>query len=102
MGLFYRLRAIFRAMGKTPKLPPWARTTVDFLVAFTSGFLYEACSVLWVHQATNGTPLRTAMWSGLQALMLLLGIGESVRDKRASLFFIVGYAMGAYEAMLHG
>ena len=87
---------------KAPKLPRWARTAGDFLVAFTSGCTYEACSVLWVHQATHGTPLRTAMWSGLQALMLVLGIGESVKDKRAGLFFIAGYAIGAYEAMLHG
>jgi hypothetical protein len=42
------------------------------------------------------------MWSGLQALMLVLGIGESVKDKRAGLFFIAGYTIGAYEAMLHG
>jgi len=87
---------------KAPDLPPWAQTAKDFLFAFVAGSTYEACSVLWVHSATTGTPVRVALLSGLQALMLVLGIGESVKDKRAGVFFIAGYACGAYAAMLYG
>jgi len=42
------------------------------------------------------------MWSGVQATMLVLGVGESVRDKRAAAPFVAGYAVGAYEAVLRG
>ena len=70
------------------------------LIAFVSGAAYEACSVVWVHRATHGTPLQTALVSGLQALASVAGIGESVRDWRAAPFFVCGYALGAYGAMV--
>jgi hypothetical protein len=87
---------------RRPDLPPWAQTAADFLAAFAAGSTYEACSVLWVQQATMGHAVKTALLSGCQALMLVLGVGESVKDRRAGLFFAAGYAIGAYAAMRHG
>ena len=73
-----------------------------FAVAFASGVVNEACSVVWVHQATHGTALSTALVSGLQALAIVLGVGESVRNWRAAPFYVIGYASGAYGAMVLG
>ena len=71
-----------------------------FMLAFASGLLNEACSVVWVHQATHGTAWSTALVSGVQALAIVLGVGQSVKDWRAAPFFVIGYASGAYGAML--
>jgi hypothetical protein len=68
--------------------------------AFASGATYEALSVAWVHQATHGTALHTAMVSGLQALAMVIGLGESVREWRAGGAFVLGYAIGAFAAMV--
>ena len=74
----------------------------SLVVAFASGCAYEACSVVWVHQATHGAPWATALVSGVQALAMVLGVGESVRDWRAAPFYVTGYAAGAYGAMVLG
>lgn len=78
------------------------RVALPFVVAFASGAAYEACSVVWVHRATHGTPWQTAIVSGLQALAQVVGIGESVKNWRVAPFFVVGYALGAYTAMVYG
>ena len=78
------------------------RVLRPFFVAFVSGAAYEACSVVWVHRATTGTALQTALVSGLQAFAQVAGIGESVKDWRAAPFFVAGYAIGAYVAMVLG
>ncbi len=73
---------------------------VSFFLTFISGFAYEFCSVLWVHQATHGSALSTALVSGVQALSAIIGIGNSVQDWKAAPFYVVGYALGAYVSML--
>jgi hypothetical protein len=73
-----------------------------FAFALASGATYEALSVVWVHQATRGTAWATALVSGLQALAMVVGVGESVRDWRAAPAFVLGYAGGAYAAMVWG
>jgi hypothetical protein len=70
------------------------------LVAMASGAAYEACSVVFVHQATHGTPMHTALASGLQAAASVAGIGASVKDWRVAPFFVLGYALGSYVAMV--
>lgn len=70
------------------------------IIALLSGAAYEGCSVIWVHRATHGTPMQTALVSCVQALAQVLGIGESVRNWRVAPFFILGYGIGSYTAML--
>lgn len=70
------------------------------VVAFVSGMAYEALSVAWVHEATRGSAAMTPLASALQAIAQVAGIGESVRDRRAAPFFVFGYAVGAYAAMV--
>lgn len=72
---------------------------VAALVAFASGAAYEGCSVVWVHQATHGSALATAVVSAVQAAAQVAGIGESVRDWRVAPLFVFGYGVGAYVAM---
>lgn len=78
------------------------RALVPFVVAFVAGLVNEACSVVWVHQATHGTALSTALVSGVQALAIVLGVGESVKNWHAAPFYVIGYASGAYGAMVLG
>ncbi len=70
--------------------------------AFASGATYEALSVVWVHQATRGSAMAVAFVSGLQALAMVVGIGESVKNWRVSPAFVLGYAAGAYAGMVLG
>jgi hypothetical protein len=73
-----------------------------FAFALASGATYELLSVVWVHQATRGTAWATALVSGLQALAMVVGVGESVRDWHVAPAFVAGYAAGAYVGMLWG
>ena len=70
--------------------------------ALASGMTYEALSVVWVHRATTGSAWATAVVSGLQALAMVVGVGESVRDWRVAPAFVLGYSAGAYLAMVWG
>jgi len=70
------------------------------LIAFASGAAYEALSVVWVHQATHGSAWATALASAVQATAIVFGVGESVRERRAAPLFVLGYALGAYVAMV--
>jgi len=71
-----------------------------FIIALVSGAAFEGCSVFWVRLAIHGTPMQTALVSCVQALAQVLGIGESVRNWRVAPFFIAGYGIGSYLAML--
>lgn len=73
-----------------------------YAAALASGATYEALSVVWVHQATHGSALATALVSALQALAMVVGVGESVREWRAAPAFVLGYGAGAYAAMVWG
>jgi hypothetical protein len=73
-----------------------------FAFALVSGATYEALSVVWVHQATHGTVWATALVSGLQALAMVVGVGESVKDWHVAPAFVLGYAAGAFGAMTWG
>jgi hypothetical protein len=78
------------------------RQALAHLLAFTSGAIYEGLSVVWVHQATHGSAATTALASGLQALAMVVGIGESIRVWHVAPAFVLGYAGGAYAAMTWG
>jgi hypothetical protein len=70
------------------------------VITFASGFANEAMAVLWVHNTERGYALRTGLCSAVQALALVVGIGESVHDWRAAPAFIAGYATGAMSAVV--
>lgn len=50
---------------------------------------------MWVHQATHGSACLTALVSAVQALAIVLGVGQAVKD-----WYVIGYASGAYGAMV--
>jgi len=76
------------------------KTALRFISVFVSGALYEALAVVWVHQATSGAAINTALISGLQALTIIIGVGESTKNWRIAPAFVLGYAVGAYAAMV--
>lgn len=75
---------------------------LPFAFALASGATYEALSVVWVHQVSHGTAWATALVSGLQALAMVVGVGESVKDWHVAPAFVAGYAAGAYAGMVWG
>jgi hypothetical protein len=68
-------------------------------IAFVSGFANEAVAVFWVHHSERGNVLGTGVCSSLQAIALVAGIGEGIRDWHHGLAFIVGYTSGAMAAV---
>jgi hypothetical protein len=68
-------------------------------LTFLSGFAYEALAVGWVHHAERGHAAFTGLFSAAQALALVFGVGESVRDWRFAPSFIIGHALGAASAV---
>jgi hypothetical protein len=69
-------------------------------ITFLSGFANEAVAVFWVHNAEHGRVLGIGLCSTIQAVALIVGIGESVRDKRYRPTFVAGYACGAMAAVV--
>jgi hypothetical protein len=51
-----------------------------YLLTFISGVIIEATAVFWVHHAERGHMWRTGLFSALQAVSLVVGVGESVHD----------------------
>lgn len=71
----------------------------DCLIALVSGALVEGTSVIWVHYSERGNAAKTAMCSAVIATAQVLGIGESIRDARVAVLFVLGYSAGTYLAV---
>lgn len=68
-------------------------------ITFASGFANEAVAVYWVHHAERGHALRTGFCSAVQAIAVVVGVGESVHDWRYAPAYVIGYATGAALAV---
>jgi len=75
------------------------RPMMIYALTFASGFANEAMAVFWVHNSERGYALRTGLCSAVQALALVVGIGESVHEWRYAPAFVAGYALGATAAV---
>lgn len=71
-----------------------------YLVTFVCGALYEITSVYWVISTEKLRPLHAAFWSFLQALVMLTGIGESIKDIKVGIAFVFGYSIGSAVGIL--
>lgn len=69
-------------------------------LTFFSGAVFELACVFWVHHSERGQPGRTAMWSMVVATSNVFGIGESLHDVKYAPFFVAGYGVGSYVAVL--
>jgi drug/metabolite transporter superfamily protein YnfA len=65
------------------------------ILTFVCGALYEITSCYWLYSAEQRKPLKAAAWSMVQALVMLTGIGESVKDWRTGTCFVLGYSFGS-------
>jgi hypothetical protein len=70
------------------------------LLAFVSGFADEGLSVFWVHHAAKGNAFSSGLYSGLQAIARVVGIGESIHDWRYGPAYVLGYGLGSSVAVL--
>lgn len=73
---------------------------MNFLITFVCGALYEITSVYWVISTEKLNPVKAAFWSFLQALVMLTGIGESIKDFKNGACFVVGYSLGSAVGIL--
>ena len=71
----------------------------NYLATFAAGIFLEGTAVFWTHYSERGKAAIAAMFSGIQALALVFGVGESVHDPKLAPFFVLGYAGGSYIAI---
>jgi hypothetical protein len=69
------------------------------LATFAAGALVEGISVLWVHYSERGKALIAALLSCLGALTFIIGVDDSIRDRKLEVFFVLGYGAGSYFAI---
>jgi hypothetical protein len=77
---------------------------VRVVLTFLSGAAVEATAVFWVHYSSHGQAFAAGAFSMLQAMAMVFGIGESVRDRYAAPAFVLGYGAGTAVAvaLAHG
>ena len=71
----------------------------NYFATFAAGVFLEGTAVFWTHYSERGKAAIASMFSGVQALALVLGVGESVHEPRSAPCFILGYAAGSYAAI---
>jgi hypothetical protein len=71
----------------------------NYIATFAAGIFLEGTAVFWTHYSERGKAMIAALFSGIQALALVFGIGESIHTPKLSPFFILGYAGGSYIAI---
>lgn len=71
----------------------------EYLATFGAGLFLEGTAVFWTHYSERGKAAIAALFSGVQALALVFGIGESVHAPKLAPFFVLGYAGGSYVAI---
>lgn len=68
---------------------------MNLLLVFICGLLYEVTSTYWLFASEQLRPVRAGLWSMLQAVVMLTGIAESIRDLESACVFVVGYSLGS-------
>jgi hypothetical protein len=71
----------------------------EYLATFGAGLFLEGTAVFWTHYSEREKAAIAALFSGVQALALVFGIGESVHAPKLAPFFVLGYAGGSYVAI---
>lgn len=72
---------------------------IEYLATLGAGLFLEGTAVFWTHYSERGKAALAALFSGIQAVALVFGVGESVHDPKHAPFFVIGYAGGSYLAI---
>lgn len=72
---------------------------LSLLIALISGALFEFGCVYWVHYSERSQAFKASIWSMIVATTTVVGIGESIKDKRVAIAYIIGYGIGTYLAI---
>lgn len=72
---------------------------IEYLATLGAGLFLEGTAVFWTHYSERGNAAIAALFSGVQAIALVFGVGESVHDPKHAPFFVLGYASGSYLAI---
>lgn len=71
-----------------------------FLITFICGLVYEVTSVYWVLSTEKLQPIKAALCGLIQVLVMLTGIGESIKDVRVAACYAIGYSLGSAVGIL--
>lgn len=71
-----------------------------FIITFICGILYELTSVYWVLSTERLQPWKSALCSMVQGLVMLTGVGQSIKDWHIAVFYIAGYSLGSALGIL--
>jgi hypothetical protein len=69
---------------------------IEYLSVFVSGLFLEGTAVFWTHYSERNNAIMAAIFSSIQALALVFGIGESVYNSELIPWFVLGYGSGSY------
>jgi hypothetical protein len=72
---------------------------IEYLATLGAGLFLEGTAVFWTHYSERGNAAVAALFSGVQAIALVFGVGESVQNSKHAPFFVLGYAGGSYLAI---
>lgn len=68
---------------------------MNYLITFICGMIYEITSVYWVISTEKLRPFKAAFWSMVQALVMLTGVSESIKEPKVGVCYAVGYSLGS-------
>lgn len=71
-----------------------------FFITFICGLIYEVTSVYWVLSTEKLQPIKAALYGLIQVLVMLTGIGESIKDMRVAVCYAIGYSLGSAVGIL--
>jgi len=66
-----------------------------YLLTFSCGLVYEITSVYWVLSTGRLQPVKAALCGLVQVLVMLTGIGESIKDVQVAICYAIGYSLGS-------
>lgn len=68
---------------------------INCALIFMCGVFYEVTSTYWLFASQKLKPIHAGLWSLVQVIVMLTGIGESIRDLKSAVCFAVGYSLGS-------
>ena len=71
----------------------------EYITTFLAGLCIEGTAGVWTHYTARGKAVLAGLLSSFQALAVVLGVGQSVRDWHYAPAFVLGYGMGSYLAI---
>ena len=93
-----RDRLAHGAQLKAPYRKNW-RSLLPVLIAFSSGVVYEAGCVFWVHFAERKDVGAAVTFSCLNAIVTISGVEAFLKSRASKIAYVVGCGTGTFLAL---